>query len=153
LALARELGHPPTLVHALGFAAEACFVFRDPVSTLTVVTEWLPLATQFGSALGVANTTMLHGWANVMLGEVETGLAGLRDGLARWRATGSKFYGPVRLGRAASTLLEAGEIEDGAALLAEAFQVMESTGERWYAAELHRPRGRASGGTCASGPG
>ena len=141
LALARELEHPPSLIHALGFGAEACFVFRDPGRTLTLVAEWLPLAFEFGSAVGVANATMLRGWANVMLGEVEAGLAELHDGLGRWRSTGSKFYGPVRLGRVVAAFIEAGELEQGAALLAEAFQVMESTGERFYEAELHRLRG------------
>jgi len=116
-------------------------VFRDPVRTLTLVADWLPLATEFGSAVGIANATMLSGWAKIILGEFEAGLAELRDGLGRWRSTGSKFYGPVRLGRSVAAFIEAAEVEQGAALLAEAFQVMESTGERWYEAELHRLQG------------
>jgi predicted ATPase len=147
LALARELAHPPSLIHALGFAAEASFVFRDPARALTVVAEYLPLASEFGSAVGVANATMMRGWANAVLGAVEPGLAELRDGLARWRSTGSKFYGPVRLGRVAAALIAAGEIEQAAPLLAEAFRVMESTGERWYEAELHHLQGLALAGS------
>ena len=141
LALARELAHPPSLIHALGFAAEACFVFRDPVKTLTLVAEWLPLVTEFGSPVGAANATMLRGWANIMLGEIAAGLAELRDELGQWRSTGSKFYGPVRLGRVVTAFIEAGEVGEGATLLAEAFQVMESTSELWYEAELHRLQG------------
>jgi predicted ATPase len=37
--------------------------------------------------------------------------------------------------------LEAGEIEDGMALLAEAIRAMEAWGERWYEAELFRFKG------------
>ena len=91
LALARELAHPPTLVHALGFAAEACFVFRDPARTMALVAEWLPLVSEFGSALGVANAKMLRGWARVMQGEVEVGVADMRFGLRQWRSTGLKI--------------------------------------------------------------
>ena len=143
LALARQLTHPPSLIHALGWSAEVCFVCRDPARALTVVSEWLPLATEFGSALGVANATMTRGWANVMLGDIEAGLAELRDNLGRWRSIGSTFYATARLGRVVTAFMEAGEVEQCAALLAEAFQIMDRTGERWYAAELHRLRGLA----------
>jgi predicted ATPase len=141
LALARELEHPPTLVHTLGFAAEACFVFRDPAKSLNLVDEWLPLAMKFGSALGVANATMLRGWANVMLGEIKAGLAEMRDGLDRWRSMGSNFYAPTRLGGAAATFLAAGEVGQGAAILGEAFEAILSSGEHWYEAELYRLQG------------
>jgi predicted ATPase len=36
----------------------------------------------------------------------------------------------------------AGQVEEGLALLDEAFQIVESTGERWQAAELYRHKGQ-----------
>ena len=36
----------------------------------------------------------------------------------------------------------AGQIEEGAALLDEALQIVERTGERWFAAELNRHKGQ-----------
>jgi predicted ATPase len=147
LALARQLTHPPTLIHALGWSAEVCFVCRDPAKALTVVSEWLPLATEFGSALGVANATMTRGWAKVMLGDIEAGIVELRDNLGRWRSIGSTFYATARLGRAVSAFIEAGEVDQCTALLAEAFQIMNKTGERWYEAELHRLQGVALAAT------
>lgn len=116
-------------------------MFRDPVKSLTLVDEWLPLAMKFGSALGVANATMLRGWANVMIGEIKAGLAEMRHGLDQWRSMGSKFYAPTRLGRAAATFLAAGEVGQGAAVLAEAFEAIQSSGEHRYEAELHRLQG------------
>jgi predicted ATPase len=103
--------------------------------------EWLPAVSQFGSTVGVANAMMLSGWAQFALGNAEAGLAELREGLDRWRSTGSRVWGTIRFARAAATLVEAGQAEHGAALLSEAFQVMESNGERWYEAELHRLQG------------
>jgi predicted ATPase len=141
LALARDLAHAPTLIHALWFAAETYFLRRDPVRVATVVAEWLPTVSEFGSSLGVANATMMNGWAKVMVGEVEGGLAELRSGLDQWRSTGSKIWGSIRLGRAAAAFIEAGNAGEGEALLTEAFQVMGSNGERWYEAELLRLQG------------
>jgi predicted ATPase len=145
LSLARELAHVPTLIHALWFAAEAHFLGRDPVGVATLVAEWLPIVSEFGSSLGVANATMMNGWAKVVLGDAEVGLAELRDGLDRWRSTGSTIWGPMRLGRAAAAFVEAGQAEQGAALLREAFQVMDSRRERWYEEELFRLQGLLAG--------
>ena len=141
LALARELAHPPSLIHALGFGAETCFLRRDPGRIVTLVADWLPLVSRYSSTVGVANAMMTRGWALVMLGEREAGLAELRDGLDRWRSTGSKFFGPVRFGRAVEAFLEMGQVGEATALLGEAFDVMASTSERWFEAELHRLKG------------
>ena len=145
LALARELVHAPSLIHALWHAAETYFLRRDPVSVATITAEWLPTASEFGSPVGVANAMMMSGWAKVVLGNAEAGLAELRDGLDRWRSTGSKIWGTIRFARVAAAFIEVGQAEQGAALLSEAFQVMDSNGEHWYEAELRRLQGEISG--------
>jgi predicted ATPase len=71
----------------------------------------LPLLVRHGSAVGVANATMLRGWARVVQGHIEDGLALMREGLAAWRATGSKFHVTYKLARAVGAHLVAGEIE------------------------------------------
>jgi predicted ATPase len=151
LELARELAHAPTLIHALWYAAETYFLRRDPRRVATVVAEWLPTVSEFGSSLGVANATMMNGWAKVMVGDVEVGLAELRDGLDRWRSTGSRTWGSYRLGRAAAAFIEAGEAGQGAALLTEAFQFMDGNGERWFEAELLRLQGVVLAGRSSDG--
>jgi predicted ATPase len=141
LALARELAHPPTLMHALWFGAETYFLCRDPVRTAALVDEWLPLAAGYSSSVGAANARMLRGWAMVMAGEREAGLAELRDGLDRFRKTGATLLASYRLGRAAAVFLEAGEIEEATRVLSEAIQAAETGRERWYEAELYRLKG------------
>jgi tetratricopeptide (TPR) repeat protein len=130
LALARALARAPTLIHALSYAAETYFLRRDPPSVTTITAEWLPTVSEFGSSLGVANATMMNAWAKVMVGHVEVGLAELRNGLDQWPSTGLKIWGSIRLGRAAAAFIEARGAQEGAALLTEAFQVMDSNGER-----------------------
>ena len=156
LAFARELTHAPSILHALWFAAETYFLRRDPVVVATLAAEWLPKVSEFGSSLGVANAMMMNGWATATMGDVEAGLAELRNGLDRWRSTGSKIWGSIRLGRAAAAFIEAGDVTQGAALLTEAFQVMDGNGERWYEGELLRLQGvilmrNSSNGTAEAG--
>ena len=141
VALARELAHPPTSIHVFGMCGDLFFLRRDPTRIMSLAAEWLSLTSSFGSAVGVANAMMARGWATTLLGGHEAGLAELRDGLDRWRSTGSKAWGPNRLGRAVAAFIEAGEVDQAVVLLAEAFQAMENTGQRWYEAELHRLQG------------
>ena len=141
LALAREAAHPPTLIHVFGMCGDVCFLRRDPTRIMSLAAEWLSLTSGFGSTVGVANAMMARGWAATMMGNHETGLAELRDGLDQWRSTGSKVWAPNRLGRVIAAWMTAGKIDESVALLAEAFQAMEATGQRWYEAELHRLKG------------
>ena len=141
VALARDLDHPPTLVHALWFAAEIYQLRREPKAVEQTVTTLLPLVSEHGSAVGVANATMLRGWAQILQGDFETGSAELRRGLTAWRATGSKFHVPYRLARAADACRAAGLVEEGIGLIVEALTYAESSEDRWCAAELHRLRG------------
>src|SRR5687768_6405060 len=67
-----------------------------------LVAEVLHLAAEHGSALTVANATMLRGWARVASGRLEDGVTEVLDGVAKWRATGSRFHASYRFARALS---------------------------------------------------
>ena len=49
---------------------------------------------------------------------------------------------PYHIALRASACEIAGQIEESSALLDEAFQIVERTGERWFEAELHRNKGQ-----------
>ncbi|MBR0699766.1 hypothetical protein JQ599_07630 [Bradyrhizobium diazoefficiens] len=138
LGLARDLDHAPTLAQALWSAAELYQIRREPQKVQDSVSVALPLLARHGSAVGVANATMLRGWARVVQGHIEEGLAVMREGLVAWRATGSKFHVTYRLARAAEAHLIAGEIKDGLRLICEA---TDQSGDCWFAPELHRLKG------------
>jgi class 3 adenylate cyclase/tetratricopeptide (TPR) repeat protein len=140
-ALARDLAHPPTSVHALWFAAEVRYSRREPSALEEAAAQLLKVVSEHGSAVGIANATMLGGSARVMRGDREGGLAELREGLAAWRATGSKFHASYRLARAADACRMTGLVDEGLALIAEALEVSDETDERWFLAEEHRLRG------------
>src|SRR5260221_2465788 len=138
LRLARDLDHGPSLAQALWFVAELHQIRREPQKVEESVSVVLPLLARHGSAVGVANANMLRGWACLMQGRLEEGLAVTREGLAAWRATGSKFHVPYRLVRAAEAHLIAGEIEDGLRLIGEA---TDRSSDCWFSPELYRLRG------------
>ena len=141
LALARDLAHPPTLVHALWLAAELRQVQREPEMVDELAAALIPLVSEHGAAVSVANATMLPGWARAGQGRIEEGLVEVREGLAAWRATGSRLHSSSRLACVADVYRMAGRAEEGLSLVAEAAEVAEHIGDRWFDAELHRLRG------------
>ena len=139
--LAESLEHPPSLSQALWFSADLCYLRREPRAVRDFVAAALPMLSEHGSAVGMANALMLRGWALTDEGRVTEGIADLRAGLSRWRTSGSKYQVPYRLARAADAFRIAEDPEAGLPLTAEALEVMELSEDRWWAAEVYRVRG------------
>jgi predicted ATPase len=140
LALARDLTHPPTLAHSLTLAAELRQVRCEPLAVEEIITELVPLVSQYGSPVRIAHAAMLRGWARTAQGK-DDGLVQLQGGLVSWRATGSMFNAPYRLAVAADAYRMAGIVQEGLHLVTEAMQVATRTGFRMIEAELHRLHG------------
>jgi predicted ATPase len=66
----------------------------------------------------------------------------LRSGSTAYRATGAKAWLPHHIALVSAASEIAGQIEDALTQLDDAFQIVERTGERWFAAELNRHKGR-----------
>jgi predicted ATPase len=86
--------------------------------------------------------TICRGWIKVTSGDVTQGVSLLRSGLAAYRATGGETYMPHHIALLARACEIAEQIEEGLSLLDEAREIAEITGERWFAAELNRHKGR-----------
>ena len=138
LRLARELDHIPTVIHSLWCAADLYQVRREPRKVEEFTDVLLPLLSQHGSAVSLANVSMLRGWAKVVQGQGQDGIREVQDGLAAWRATASKFQVPFRLVRAAEACLFAGAKDDGLKLTDEA---LEQSGDIWFLSEVYRVKG------------
>jgi predicted ATPase len=61
--------------------------------------------------------------------------------LVAWRSTGSTLFGPMWLSSLASARAELGELEGARRCLDEALAAVETTGERWWEAEVNRLAG------------
>src|SRR3972149_10905077 len=84
---------------------------------------------------------MVRGWAACACGRLEEGIEELRRSLSVWSATGSEIATPVWAALLAEALGKAGEIEEGLSWLSDALARVETHGERWYEAEIHRIKG------------
>jgi predicted ATPase len=84
---------------------------------------------------------VLHGAGLVTDGEVDAGVAAIRQGLAVWQATGSRFFTSVFLTFLAEGLAAQGHGKEALDTLEEARRFAVETGERLWLPEIHRLRG------------
>jgi predicted ATPase len=89
----------------------------------------------------LATGTILRGWALAEQGQGEEGMAQMRQGLAARHATGAEADRPYLLALLAEGYGKAGRTMEGLHVLAEALAVMDAIRERYYEAELYRPKG------------
>ena len=74
-------------------------------------------------------------------GDVAEGISLLRSGSTAHCATGAKAWTPHFIALLARACEIAGQVEDALTQLDYALQIVERTGERWFAAELNRHKG------------
>jgi class 3 adenylate cyclase/predicted ATPase len=141
LALAQELDHAHTLVFALTVGAYP-HAFRGEIQASKEQAEAsVRISTEQGFAFFQAVGTFSLGWLQVQEGQVEEGIAQMRQSIADQRTTGAKVQIPHYLALLAEAYGEAGQTEDGLSVLAEALEAAQSTGERYYEPEIHRLKG------------
>jgi class 3 adenylate cyclase/predicted ATPase len=141
LTLARELSHPFSLVFALHFAAKLHQLRRETQPLQERVEAVMALSHEQGFQFFWAVGTILQGWALAEHGQLDEGIAQMRQGLAAHRATGAELDRPHHLVRLAEAYGKAGQVDEGLAVLDEALAVMHKHGECYYEVELHRLKG------------
>ena len=142
LALARELGHPFTLADVLCFAG--CWfneMRRDAEALKGSAEELMRLVNEKGMPTWLGVAIWHQGEAVAMLGQVQKGMAQMREGMAACQSTDVRLYLPGALGSLAEAQAKAGHPEEGLTTLAEAFAFVEETDERHWEAELYRLKG------------
>jgi class 3 adenylate cyclase/predicted ATPase len=139
--LAQQLDHPFSLCVALVIAT-ICHAFRREVRAAQEYAEaTMSIATDQGFPQWMAFGAILRGWALTHRGRAQEGIEQLTQGLTAWRATGSKIHRSYFLTLLAEVHGTMGQPEAGLTALAEALTLVDTTGGRWYEAELHRLKG------------
>ena len=141
LALAHELSHPYSLVHAWCMAAFVAQFRRDVLAVHEYAEAAIALATEQELPYWVARGTNLRGWELAMQGQGEAGMAQVRQGLTAWQATGAAQAVPYMCTLLAEVCDHLGHTEDGLQALAEAHTLVEQHEDRWWEAEIHRLQG------------
>jgi DNA-binding SARP family transcriptional activator/predicted ATPase len=146
---AEELADPFSRAIALAYDAmlqQFCGA-RDVVEQQAAAV--IAVSTEYRFPYYLAWGTILHGWAVAECGEIQRGMAQMREGLAAMRANGCDCRRSYYLSLLAQACGHAGQIDEGLDLLQEALTSAEASGEHWKDAELYRLRGEllaASGG-------
>ena len=104
--------------------------------------QLVAVATEQGFPLWRALGAIFRGLVEVRNGDVPEGMSLLRSGSTAYRVTGAEFAMAYYSALLAEACEIAGQVEEAATLLEDALQIIERTGERWFAAELNRRKGR-----------
>jgi predicted ATPase len=142
IAEARGLAHPPSLAASLALGAGLLWLVGDNTALDRRSDELAAVATEQGFPFWRAQGAIYRGWAKVKNGDVAEGISLLRSGSAAFRATGAEQWMPQNIALLARACGIAGQIDEAVTLLDDALQIVERTGERWFAAELNRRKGQ-----------
>jgi class 3 adenylate cyclase/predicted ATPase len=139
--LAQQIAHAYSLAHALIGAAMSHQLRREERCTQKRAEAALSLAMEQGFPHWKERGVVLRGWSLAQQGEAKEGIAQLTQGLRAFRATGAESHRSYFLALLAEAHGTLGESEAGLAVVAEALALVDTTGERWYEAELYRLKG------------
>jgi predicted ATPase len=104
--------------------------------------ELVAVATERGFPYWGAQGTIYRGWVKVKDGDLAEGISLLRSGSSAYRSTGAEPWMHYVFALLARAYEITGQVEEAVTQLDEALQIVERTGERWFAAELHRHKGQ-----------
>ncbi|HEV8711392.1 MAG TPA: adenylate/guanylate cyclase domain-containing protein [Candidatus Binatia bacterium] len=150
--LAQERFYPYSLGAARGYAALLHQLRRESPLTQEWAEAGLTLAREQGFPLILGQGAILQGWALAEQGQSEEGITQIRQGLATCQAIGSGMHQSYYLALLAEAYGKAGQAEEGLAALAEALTVVDTSGERFYEAELYRLKGTLTLQSKVQGP-
>ena len=122
--------------------ARLCCLAGDDARLDKWADELVAVATERGFTVWGAVAAIFCGWVKVRNGDVAKGISLLGSGSSAYRASGAKLWMPHFIALRASASERAGHLEEALALLDEALQLADETGERWFVAELHRQKGQ-----------
>jgi predicted ATPase/class 3 adenylate cyclase len=142
IAKARRLAHPPTLAVSLSMGSRLALLAGDYASLEERADQLVAMAAEQAFPFWQAQGTIYRGWLKANNGEVAAGISLLRSGSAAYRATGAELWMPHYIALLARACEIAEQIDESVALLDDALQIARRTGERWFAAELNRHKGR-----------
>jgi tetratricopeptide (TPR) repeat protein len=141
IALAKELNDTHALAVALFHAGFLGHFERNPAEVERLASDLIELSTRQNFALWLTAGEILRGWARSAFGDTAEGLAWIEDGIRGYRAGGSMLNMSYALALKAEGLHLADRTPEALAAMKEAEALVESSGERWWCAELYRLRG------------
>jgi class 3 adenylate cyclase/predicted ATPase len=140
LAYARELGHAATLMQALQFTPFVNMCCGNLATASALADELVAVADEKGAPLWKA-LGMLNQGCLLTAGRASDAVQRMIAAIAALRATGATVWLPSNLSFLARAHADVGQLDDAWRCISEAMKAAETTGEKWFEAELHRMAG------------
>jgi class 3 adenylate cyclase/tetratricopeptide (TPR) repeat protein len=138
---ARTIGLAFPTALALSHLAFLGTIGSDPQRALANVDEAIAISVENKFASANHRARFRRGAMLAQGGDVQLGVELMRDALAAGDGNSERNHRMVHLCQLASAHASLGQLDIGIGLLDEAAQLVETTGERFFEAELHRLRG------------
>ena len=150
---AREVGDATTLMYALGHAALIHTHAQKYEAAEAESAEDIALANEKGSPFWVAFGTTTRGAVSALTGRAPEAVQIMTSGLAMLRSTGTAMWRPFYLSCLARAYTDLAQFDDAWDTIGEAATAIETTGETWCEAEVHRTAGEIALKSRAGGEG
>jgi class 3 adenylate cyclase/predicted ATPase len=141
--VARLHSHPRTLAMATQFAGHLHLFRREPDAVVEHCRTLASLASEHGLPFYRALAEILAGCAAIQQGEGAQAVEDIKRGIDAWQNLGSGLAVPWFLGELAEGLRSIGRCDEALDIVGDALHRTEKSGERQFAAELHRIAGAA----------
>ena len=138
---AREIGQAATLMFVLTHTALTHLVSRNYAAAKGEAEELTALAGDKGALFWKAVGTMAQGWVFALTGKASDAVDPLTAGLGAFRSTGSTLWMPLHMSCLAIAYRDLNRFDEAWGCISEAMTAIETTGERWYEAEVLRVGG------------
>jgi predicted ATPase len=139
--LAQQVAHPLSLSFALSLAAMFHQFRRERRAAQERAEAAISLSKEQGFAQWMAIGSIMRGWALTHRGQAQEGIEQITQGLIAYRSTGAEQSRSHFLALLAEAHGMMGQPEAGLTVLMEALTFVDTTGQRWYEAELYRLKG------------
>jgi class 3 adenylate cyclase/tetratricopeptide (TPR) repeat protein len=142
MAIALDRGHLFSIVWASVSRILALTSFGRYAEAVACADQAIAICEKHGFDTRIGNVLQHRGPALFELGDKESGLADIEQGLTLWRQRNGTFFLARNLAKLAEYQLRAGRLEPARASLAEAEHLTETSDEKMYLAEIVRLRGQ-----------
>jgi class 3 adenylate cyclase/predicted ATPase len=137
---AQQLGHLQNLGYAL-YWSNLTGIQLGEFAAVKERAQRLQALAEHGFSQWAAFGTFQHGLALAALGDTESGIPQMKQGLKEYRALGSVLYLPSMEALLAVALARTQHMGEAMATISDAVARATETRELWFQAELHRLRG------------
>jgi len=141
LAVARSLKDPFSLAMSLHFASAMAQVLGDNVLSAQHAEACRQIAMEHDLPLLRAWSTGVLGWCATEAGDLVRGIGLITEAIAALQATHSRQFMSYLLGLLAEAHMKAGHYADAMKAAKDGIAMADTSGERYYSAELHRLHG------------